>query len=173
MFRRRACITLALVASVFVAGTLPAHAEDRLVKKKSFSENGRRGSASWYQDKDGDEVTNYFKITADDKDGSGGKCTETWVDYSTKPHRHYNPGVVVNCAGGDRTLSRFHVNDYYGIRGFGLIVCEVPNTSGRITRNSSNCSGNLGSMYLHSGKRYSQFAVKATRYPNGILFYEF
>lgn len=172
MLRRRAFITFALLASIFVAGTLPAQA-DGLVKRKSASSHGRSGSASWYSDKDGDKVTNYFKITANDTDGSGGKCTETWVDYSTKPHQHYNPGVVVNCSGGNRTLSRFHVNNYYGIRGFGLIVCEVPNTSGRITRNSGNCAGNLGSMYLHSGQRYSQFAVSATRYPNGILFYKF
>jgi hypothetical protein len=59
-------------------------------------------------------------------------------------------------------------NTYYGISGVGVVVCEVPNTSGAITRNSSNCYGNLGAMYLHSGKKYSSFKVDADQYPNGV-----
>lgn len=39
----------------------------------------------------------------------------------------------------------------------GVVVCEVPNTSGAIRRNDDNCNGNLSSMWLHSGQRYDEF----------------
>jgi hypothetical protein len=53
----------------------------------------------------------------------------------------------------------------------GVVVCEVPNTSGPITRNSGNCKGQLGAMYLHSGQPYSRFAVRADQYPDGVQVY--
>lgn len=174
MFRRRGFIMLTVVAGVFVAGTLPAQAGTELMKKKSFTApHGRQGIVKWYQSEEGGKITNYVKVSSKDTDGGGGKCTETWLDYSTKPWRHYNPGVVVNCTGKWKTRSWFHVNNYHGIRGIGVVVCEVPDTNGRIYRSKENCEGNLGAMYLWSGKRYSQFAVKATRFPNGVLFYKF
>ncbi len=141
------------------------------MKKKSVTgPNGRGGSAAWYQDRSGGKYSNWVVFTADDNDGAGGKCTETWVDYSTSPHEHWNPAVFVNCAGGKRTFTGM-TNNGKTIRGFGLIVCEVPNTSGRIVRNKSNCRGQIGSMYLHSGQSYSRFDVSADQYPSGIQVY--
>ena len=52
-----------------------------------------------------------------------------------------------------------------------VVVCEVPNTSGLITRNSSNCKGQLSAMYLHSGQKYSSFRVTADQSPNGVQVY--
>src|SRR5918992_1232123 len=53
VFRRRACITLALVASVLVVGTLPAHAGARTAQSKSYSSNGKSGSVVRYIDDNG------------------------------------------------------------------------------------------------------------------------
>jgi hypothetical protein len=52
-----------------------------------------------------------------------------------------------------------------------VVVCEVPDTSGSISRNSSNCKGQLSAMYLHSGQRYSSFAVSADQHPDGVQVY--
>lgn len=172
MLRHRAFITLAITAGLLVTAALPAGAsrgEDDLVQKKSFSSGGASGTVKRYTDVDGGKETNWVTVTAND--APGGKCTETWWDYATKPHQHFNPGVVVNCTGESKTLSPLHVTNYHGIAGMQVIVCEVPNTDGRITRNSGNCRGNLGGMYLHSGKRYDQFAVNAIQSPNGIRVY--
>jgi hypothetical protein len=158
-------VALAAAASLLVAAS-PARAEEHLIQSKSYSSGGASGSVKRYADRSGDRVTNWVAVTATDSPGS--RCTETWWDYATKPHQHFNPGVVVNCSGQNRTLPRIHVTNYHGIAGMQVIVCDVPDTNGRITRNSSNCRGNLGGMYLHSGKRYDQFAVKAIQYPNGI-----
>jgi hypothetical protein len=164
MFRRRACITLALVTSVLVAGSLPAQAAGKVAQKKSYSSKGKSGSVVRYVD----GKTHYLSITADDTGGKGSRCTETWIDLSTKnPHKHFNPGVLVNCTGKKITLPKEYVTDWIGVRGVGLIVCEVPNTSGRIVRNSSNCSGNLGSMYQWSGKSYGSFRSPGISRPNG------
>ena len=168
MFRRRACITLALVASVLVVGTLPAHAGVRTVQSKSYSSSGKSGSVVRYIDDNGGKNTHYLKITADDSGGSGDRCTETWIDLSTRnPHKHFNPGVVVNCTGRKITLSKEYVNDWIGLRGVNLIVCEVPNTSGRIVRNRSNCRGEMGTMYQWSGKSYGSFGSPGISHPNG------
>lgn len=171
MFRRRAFITLVVSAGLVVAVALPAEAATTLAKKKSFSVNGKSGTAKWYVDKSGGKVTNWVTVTANDSGGSRKRCTETWWDYATKPHQHFNPGVFVNCSDGSKTRSKVHVTNYHGIAGMQVIVCDVPNTSGRITRNSNNCRGNLGGMYLHSGKRYEQFGVKAIQWPSGIRIY--
>lgn len=157
---------------MFVVVAQPAQAGDNLVQKKSVSgPSGRSGSVSRYQESNGGKVSNWLSFTADDTDGPGGKCTEVWVDYSTKPHEHWNPGAFVNCSGGKRTFSPAMTNNGKTIRGMGVVVCEVPNTSGRITRNSSNCRGNLGAMYLHSGQPYSRFDVNAAQSPSGIQVY--
>ena len=166
MFRSRALLTLAIAAGMFTAVAVPASAEDDLVQKKSFSSGKASGSVKRHLDRSGGKVRNWVTVTA--SDSPGGMCTETWWDYATKPHQHFNPGVVVNCSGSDKTVSPLHVTSYHGISGMQVIVCEVPDTDGRIVRNRSNCRGNIGGMYLHSGKRYSQFAVKAIQYPNGI-----
>ena len=165
MFRRQLFVALVASASLLVTA-YPAQADADLVQKKSFSSGGASGTVKRYEDRSGSGEKNWVTVTANDK--PGGKCTETWWDYATKPHQHFNPGVVVNCSGRSRTLSKLHLTSYHGIAGMQVIVCEVPNTNGRITRNRSNCRGNIGGMYLHSGKRYSQFAVKAIQYPNGI-----
>lgn len=168
MLRRRVYITLALLMSVFVAGTLPAQAGVRTAQKKSFSSHGKSGSVVRYVDDGGSKDIHYLKMTADDNGGRGDRCTETWIDLSTKnPHKHFNPGVLVNCTGKSITLSKVYVTDWVGVRGVGLIVCDVPNTSGRIVRNSSNCSGNLGSMYQWSGKSYKSFDSPGISRPNG------
>lgn len=164
-------MTLAVATGFFVVQALPAHAAGKVVQKKSFSVNGQSGTVERYVDKSDGKVTNWVSVTSKDSDGPGGKCTETWWDYSTKPWQHFNPGVTVNCSGGTKSWSRIHVTDYHGIAGVGVIVCEVPNTTGPITRNSNNCRGNIGSLYLHSGQKYSRFGVKAIRYPSGITIY--
>lgn len=172
MFRRHSFVALAVAAGLLTLVAVPAHAAGDLVKKKTVTgPHGRVGSVAWYQDWDGGKVSNWVVFTADDTDGPGGKCTETWVDYSTRPHEHWNPGVFVNCAGGKRTIKGM-TNNGKTIQGIGLIVCEVPNTTGRITRNSSNCRGQIGAMYLHSGQPYSRFDVTADQHPDGIQVYK-
>ena len=167
MFRHRYFVALAVAAGLVTVAVAPAHAAELMKSKSVTGPNGRYGSLKWYQEQSGGKYSNWTMLTADDKDGPGGKCTETWVDYSTKPHEHWNPGVFVNCKGGRRTIKAM-TNNGKTIRGIGLIVCEVPNTSGRITRNSSNCRGQIGSMYLHSGQSYSRFDVTADQHPSGI-----
>jgi hypothetical protein len=170
LLHRRAFITLAVSASLLVGVAAPAHADAKVMKKKSFSApKGARGSVTWYTDRSGGKVSNWLTVTADDS--PGGTCTETWWDYSTRPWQHFNPGVVVNCSGESKTLSKLHFTNYHGIAGVGVIVCSVPNTNGRITRNKSNCGGNMGSMYLWSGRSYSQFATNGIQRPNGITFH--
>src|SRR5256714_7843068 len=169
MFRRRAFITVALGGGIFVALALPAQAASNQVQAKSVSGfNGRSGTVLRFADRTAGLVANRVTIFADDADGPGGKCTETWVDYSTKPHEHWNPGVFVNCSGGTRSVSNALTNNGKTIHGIGVVVCEVPNTSGPIVRNSSNCKGQLSAMWLHSGQRYSSFAVHADQMPSGI-----
>jgi len=169
MIRSRVFIVLAISASLSIGVAFPAQADTKLMKKKSFSAPNRKsGTATWYQERKGDKVLNYIRIAAKDGDGSGKRCVEVWIDYATKPHRHYNPGMVLNCKGGTKTVSKFFATDYFGIRGMQLVVCDVPNTSGRIVRNDKNCRGNLKGIYLRSGKRYSQFSVSALRFPSGV-----
>jgi hypothetical protein len=167
VFRRRFFVALAASASLMTLVAAPAQAG--LVQQKSATgPSGRSGSVERYST----SGSNYVRLTADDNDGAGGKCTETWVDYSTKPHEHWNPGVFVNCTGGKRSVSPALTNNGKTIRGIGLVVCEVPNTSGRIVRNSGNCRGQLGAMYLHSGQPYSRFDVTADQHPDGIQVYK-
>lgn len=168
MLRRRGYLTLAVSAGIFGVLALPAHAASTQVQKKTVSgPNGRSGTAIRFSTNGANSVT----ITANDVDGPGGKCTETWVDYSTKPHEHWNPGLFVNCSGGTRSVSNALTNNGKTISGMGVVVCEVPNTSGPISRSSSNCKGQLSAMYLHSGQRYSSFAVTADQRPDGVQVY--
>jgi hypothetical protein len=167
VFRRGFFVALAASAGLITLVAAPAQAG--LVQKKSATgPSGRSGSVERYSD----SGRNYVRLTADDNDGPGGKCTETWADYSTKPHEHWNPGVFVNCSGGKRSVSPALTNNGKTIQGIGIVVCEVPNTSGRIVRNSGNCRGQLGAMYLHSGQPYSRFAVTADQHPDGIQVYK-
>ncbi len=168
MFRRRYFVALAVSAGLLGFVALPAQAGDGLVQKKSVTGlHGRSGTVERYATSSGNWVT----LSADDSDGPGGKCTETWVDYSTKPHEHWNPGVFVNCSGGKRSVSPALTNKGKTISGIGIVVCEVPDTSGPIVRNSGNCKGQLGAMYLHSGQSYKRFAVTADQSPSGIQVY--
>ena len=169
MLRRRAFITLAVSGSLLVGVARPAAAEADLVQKKSIrGPHGRSGKVLRYVDRTDGDVSNYLKIVADDADGSGGKCTETWIDYATRPHRHFNPGLLVNCSGGTVGIPKAFLTPYDGIAGVQIVVCEVPNTSGRITRNSGNCRGNLSGIYLRSGRRYRDFRVNAIQWPSGV-----
>jgi len=170
LFRRRAFGTLAVSAGLLVAVALPAQAESTLVQRKTVSgvPHGKSGSVRRYADRTAGHVSNSVTMSADDADGSGDRCTETWVDYSTKPHLHFNPGLFVNCSGGKRSVSGVHTNDYSGVRGMAVVVCDVPKTTGRITRDSDNCRGNLSGIYLHSGQKYDHFRVSASRYPSGV-----
>jgi hypothetical protein len=172
VFRHRGFAALAASTALLVMVANPAQAGSSPVQKKTVTgPSGRSGSFARYSDSNGGKVSNYTVLTADDSDGPGGKCTETWVDYSTKPHEHWNPGVFVNCSGGKRSITAM-TNNGKTIRGMQLIVCEVPNTSGRITRNKSNCRGQIGAMYLHSGQPYSRFDVSADQSPSGIQVYK-
>jgi len=171
VFRRRALIALAVATGFVAVNAAPGQAATNLVQQKSFSVNGKSGTVKRYVDKSGGKVTNWLTVTANDSGGTGSRCVEVWFDYSTKPHQHFNPGVVVNCSGSNRTASRIHVTSYHGIAGIGVIVCDVPDTNGPISRSSKNCNGNIGSMYLHSGQKYSRFSVKALQFPSGIRVY--
>jgi hypothetical protein len=168
MAHRRAFVALTISAGLFLAIALPAQAASTQVQKKTVAgPNGRSGTAIRFYDHGLNSVT----MIAVDSDGPGGKCTETWVDYSTKPHEHWNPGLFVNCSGGTRSVANALTNKGTTIQGMGVVVCEVPNTTGRISRSSSNCKGQLSAMYLHSGQRYSSFAVTADQYPDGVQVY--
>lgn len=168
MFSRRALITAAVSAGLVLTAALPAQAGSGAVQKKSYSGPNGSGSVQRFADRSGGGVANSLTISATDSDGSGGKCTETWVDYATKPHLHFNPGVLVNCSGGTKTVSNWHTNSYKGIAGMQVVVCAVPNTNGSIKRNSSNCKGNLKGIYLRSGQSYSRFGVNADQHPSGV-----
>ena len=75
------------------------------------------------------------------------------------------------CSGGTRSVSNALTNNGKTIQGMGVVVCEVPDTSGPISRSSSNCKGQLSAMYLHSGQRYSSFDVTADQHPDGVQVY--
>jgi len=169
MAAHRAFLLMAASAVLVVGLAPPVLAKGNAVQKKSIKgDGGRSGSATRYVDRrDGRTVTS-VTMTANDADGRHGRCTETWIDYRTKPHQHLNPGMLVNCSGGTRGVSGAVATNYHGVVGMSVIVCEVPNTSGRITRNESNCRGGLGAMSLHSGQRYDQFEVHADQSPGGV-----
>jgi hypothetical protein len=172
MFRHRAFVTLAVATGLFVAVTLPAQAASNQVQKTSVAgPNGRSGTVLRFADRAAAKVSNSVTISANDADGPGGRCTETWVDYATKPHEHFNPGVLVNCSGGNRSVSGALTNNGRTVNGMGVVVCDVPNSSGPITRNSSNCKGNFSAVYLHSGQRYANFRVSADQRPDGVQVY--
>jgi hypothetical protein len=173
LFRHRAFMTLATSASLLVAVALPAWARSEAVQTKSVSgvPNGKSGTVVRFADRTAGNVSNSVTISADDADGPGSRCTETWIDYSTNPHEHFNPGVLVNCSGGNRSVSGALRNNSRNVQSMGVIVCDVPNTTGSITRNSKNCRGQLGSMGLHSGQRYDDFRVNASQSPSGINIY--
>jgi len=166
---RRAFVTVVVAGCVLVgvAGSARA-ATDLIQKKRVHGPHDRSGEVFRYADREGGDLTNYLRIRAEDADGKHGKCTETWIDYATKPHRHFNPGLVVNCSGGSRQVTRAFVTGYEGISGVQVVVCEVPDTSGRIVRNAGNCRGNLSGIYLRSGRRYRDFRVDALQRPNGV-----
>ena len=169
MFARRAFIVLAASSGMVMGLAVPALAEGGAIQKKSISgPSGRSGTVARYTDQRDGRTVHSVTMTANDTDGRSGRCTETWVDYRTKPHQHLNPGVLVNCSGETGRVSGAVSTRYHGVVGMGVIVCEVPNTSGRITRNESNCRGSLGAMSLHSGQRYNDFEVDADRAPGGV-----
>jgi hypothetical protein len=169
VFRQRAFMTVTLAGCLLVGVAHPAGADADLLQKKAVSgPHGRSGKVFRYADRTADDVSNYLRITADDADGKGGRCTETWIDYATKPHQHFNPGLLVNCSGRNRSIGRAFLTGYEGISGVQIVVCEVPNSSGRIVRNGKNCRGNLSGIYLRSGRRYRDFGVDAIQRPNGV-----
>jgi hypothetical protein len=166
---RRAFILLAASTGLVVGLAVPAPAQGEAVQKKTITgKDGRSGTVARYTDRRDGGTVHSVRMTATDADGRSGRCTETWVDYRTKPHQHLNPGLLVNCSGGKRGVSGAVATRYHGVVGMGVIVCEVPDTSGRITRNESNCRGGLGAMSLHSGQRYDQFEVDADQSPGGV-----
>ena len=169
MSARRAFILMVATAGLVVGLAVPSPAQSDAVQKKSINGNsGRSGTVARYADRRDGRTRTDLTMSATDADGRGGRCTETWVDYRTKPHQHLNPGLLVNCSGGRRGVSGAVATDYHGVVGMSVIVCEVPDTSGRITRNESNCRGGLGAMSLHSGRRYDQFEVHGDRSPGGV-----
>jgi hypothetical protein len=170
---RRSVVTLAVSVGLVVVVALPAEASTSLVQKKSVSgPNGRSGTVLRYADRDPGHISNSLTISANDADGAGGRCTETWVDYSTKPHLHFNPGLFVNCRGGNQSVSGALANTSLNVSGVAIVVCEVPNTTGAITRNSTNCRGSLSAIYLHSGQKYDTFRVSASQFPSGVKIYK-
>jgi hypothetical protein len=166
---RRGFITFTVAGALLLGLVPPAAAQSEAVQEKSVKgTRGRSGMAIRYADRSGEPTVNSVTLTATDADGGGGRCTETWVDYRTKPHQHFNPGLLVNCSGGTRRVAGAVANDYEGVVGMSIVVCEVPDTSGAITRDDSNCRGALSAMSLHSGHRYDQFRVHAAQQPSGV-----
>ncbi|HYH51092.1 MAG TPA: hypothetical protein VEG38_16215 [Acidimicrobiia bacterium] len=148
-----------------------AAARGEAVEKKTITgPKGRTASVMRFADRRDGRTVHSVTMTAEDVDGRDGRCTETWVDYRTKPHQHLNPGLVVNCSGGRRSVTGAVATDYHGVAGMSVIVCDVPETSGRIRRDGSNCRGGLGAMSLHSNRRYDEFGVDidADRSPGGV-----
>ena len=169
MLGARAFATTVVWTSLVVGLVPPAAAESGAVQKKSIKAgDGRAGTVTRYAERRHGHASNSVAMTATDADGRGGRCTETWVDYRTRPHRHFNPGLFVNCSGGTRRVSGAVANDYEGVFGMTVVVCAVPDTSGPITRNRSNCRGGVSGIDLQSGKRYDDFRVNAAQYPSGI-----
>jgi len=166
---RRVFLVPAISAALVLGLALPAPARADAVQKKNIKGvGGRSGTVSRHVDRRGGHTVTSVAMTATDPDGGQGRCTETWVDYSTKPHQHLNPGLFVNCSGGTRGVAGAVATDYGGVVGMSVIVCEVPDTSGRISRDESNCRGGLGGMSLHSGRRYDEFEVHAPVSPGGV-----
>ena len=169
MVTRRALIVLVASTGLVVGLALPAAAQGDAVQKKNISgPSGRSASVARYVDQRDGGIVHSVSMRAADADGRSDRCTETWVDYRTKPHQHLNPGLLVNCSGGTVRVSGAVATRYHGVVGMSVIVCEVPNTSGRIRRDESNCRVGLDSMSLHSGRRYSEFEVDADRAPGGV-----
>jgi hypothetical protein len=166
---RRVFVLLSASAALVVGLAAPSSAEGDAVQKKTVQgRSGRSGSATRsVARRDGRTITS-VTMSADDADGSGGRCTETWIDYRTKPHQHLNPGMLINCSGGRRGVPGAVATDYPDVAGMSVIVCEVPDTYGRITRNESNCRGGLGAMSLHSGRRYDEFKTNGDVSPGGV-----
>jgi hypothetical protein len=162
--------TILVAAAGLLGGlALPAVAKSEPVQKKSVTGvDGRAATVTRYAGRGEGRPSNSVTMTATDTDGRGGRCTEAWVDYSTKPHQHFNPGLFVNCAGGTRGVSGAVTNDYEGVVGMAVVVCEVPDTSGSIARNERNCRGPLSAFDLHSGERYDDYRVEAPQYPSGV-----
>ena len=121
MLRRRAFIVLAVSAGLVVAINLPAQAASTMVQKKTVAGvNRRTGSVLRFADRTVGHIANSVTVSANDADGTGGRCTETWVDYSTKPHEHFNPGLLVNCSGGNRSVSGVLTNNSKNVAGVGI-----------------------------------------------------
>lgn len=169
MVTRRAVIVFVASTGMVVGLALPAPAQgDAVQTKRIEGPSGRSGTVARYADQQDSGIVHSVTMTAIDADGRSGRCTETWMDYHTKPHQHLNPGVLVNCSGGTGRVSGAVATRYQGVVGMSVIVCEVPDTSGPIIRNESNCRGGLGAMSLHSGRRYRDFEVDADRAPGGV-----
>jgi hypothetical protein len=174
MLAGRALVAVAAATGLVMGLATPAPAarrspSDEPVQHKTVKGvDGRTGTAARYADQRDGRTVNSVTMTATDSDGPRGDCTETWVDYGTKPHEHFNPGVLVNCSGGTRRLPGAMTADYDGVVGMSVVVCEVPDTAGPIRRDESNCRGGLSGMSLHSGRRYHQFEVDAPQQPSGV-----
>ena len=169
MSARRVFVLFTASAALVVGLAVPSSASGDAVQKKSINgESGRSGSATRYVERHDGHTATTVTLTADDADGRGGRCTETWIDYSTKPHQHLNPGMLLNCSGGTRSVSGAVATDYDGVVGMSVVVCDVPDTAGGIRRDESNCRGGLGGMSLHSGRRYDEFEVHAPVSPAGV-----
>lgn len=162
-------VALAATVLALTAGLAPPVAAAGPIRTKTQdAPGGRSGTVAWYADRDGSRVRNSVNMSATDSDGSGGRCTETWVDYRTRPRVHYNPGLFVNCSGGTRRVTGAVDNDYKGVVGVAVVVCEVPDTSGRISRTERNCRGRLNEVWVRPGQRYDQFRVNAVQHPGGV-----
>ena len=75
---------------------------------------------------------------------------------------------LANCSGGTGGVSRVMNNNGKTVNGMGVVVCDVPNTSGPITRNKTNCRGDFADVWLHSGQRYSSFQTSGAQNPSGV-----
>jgi hypothetical protein len=80
---------------------------------------------------------------------------------------------LVNCSGGNHRVSDAPANNGKTVNGMGVVVCDVAKTSGPITRNRSNCKGDLSAVWLHSGQKYSSFRVSANQRAGSRRAYPF
>ncbi|WP_419994449.1 hypothetical protein [Streptomyces boninensis] len=54
-----------------------------------------------------------------------GYCAETWVDYTTSPHRHYDPYLVFACGNGKAGYGPEFTTNHDNPNGFRMAVCKA------------------------------------------------
>ncbi len=98
--RLRLCLTATVTALSIGLTAFPAHAAwERSDERSGGTVNGS-GRAQVYRDGGRWGLKGFAQ-----DDAADGYCTETWVDWTTAPHRHYDPYVFRRCSTGSGVWS--------------------------------------------------------------------